>query len=166
MATGAELDRQGRVLVEPDLSLPGHPEIFVLGDLAHVPNRTILAASWRGTRRHSARACVASLIARRLRGEDHAPFRYRDRGSMAVIGRSAAVAQLGRLRLHGFVAWLAWLFIHLMYLVEFENRLLVLMQWGWNYRALKMSTAQELITKNSKSRDQHALCPPQATPKA
>ena len=95
-----------------------------------------------------------TLIARRLRGQETPPFRYRDRGSMAVIGRSAAVAQIGRLRLHSFPAWLVWLFVHLMYLVEFENRLLVLMQWGWNYFTWNRSA--RLITETFQSREEHA----------
>ena len=154
VATGAELDRQGRVIVEPDLSVPGHPEIFVLGDLAHArqPDGRPLPGVAPVAMQQG--AYVVRLIKGRLRGQPTPPFRYRDRGSMAVIGRSAAVAEIGRLRLHGFVAWLAWLFIHLMYLVEFENRLLVLLQWGWNYCTWNRSA--RLITETSKSREEHA----------
>lgn len=149
VATGAELDRQGRVIVEPDLSVPGHPEIFVLGDLAHArqPDGRPLPGVAPVAMQQG--AYVARLIKGRLHGQPSPPFRYRDRGSMAVIGRSAAVARIGRLRLHGFPAWLAWLFIHLMYLVEFRNRLLVLMQWGWNYCTWNRSA--RLITETPKS---------------
>ncbi len=132
-ATGCALDRQGRVLVEPDLSVPGQAEIFVAGDLAHATGAdgqplpgVAPVAMQQG--RHVARAIVA-----RLSGRPTRPFRYFHKGSLATIGRAAAVADFGRLRFGGYPAWLAWLFIHLMYLVEFENRLLVFVQWAWNY---------------------------------
>jgi NADH dehydrogenase len=130
---GAQLDRAGRVLVAPDLSLPGHPEIFVLGDLAHVaapdgkPVPAIAPAAMQ-MGRHAARAVLA-----RLDEQIPAPFRYRDKGTLAVIGRAAAVADLGRLRFSGYAAWLLWLFIHILYLVEFENRVLVFVQWAFSY---------------------------------
>jgi NADH dehydrogenase len=150
-ATGVELDRQGRVVVGPDLSVPGYPEIFVLGDLAHSrqPDGSPLPGVAPVAMQQGAHA--ARLITRRLHGREASPFRYRDRGSMAVIGRSAAVAQTGRLRLHGFPAWLAWLFVHLIYLVEFENRMLVFLQWGWNYFTRNRSA--RLITETAKSRE-------------
>ena len=132
-ATGAELDRQGRVIVTPDLSVRGHPHVFVIGDLAHVPMPGGQPLPGVAPVAMQEGAYVARLISRRLRGLQTGPFRYRDYGSLAVIGRSAAVAQIGPLRLRGFLAWLTWLFVHLMYLVEFENRVLVLIQWGWNY---------------------------------
>jgi len=130
---GAELDRSGRVLVAPDLSVPGHPEIFVLGDLAHVDDRSgkpvpAIAPAAMQMGRHAAR-----VIRARLRGARAPAFRYRDKGSLAVIGRAAAVADLGRLRFTGYPAWLLWLFIHIMYLVEFENRVLVFVQWAFSY---------------------------------
>jgi NADH dehydrogenase len=91
---------------------------------------------------------VAGVIERRLRGEAMPPFHYHDRGSMATIGRSAAVADLGWMHFGGFLAWLAWLFIHLIYLIEFQNRLLVLTQWAWNYvtrnRAARLITGEDL----------------------
>jgi NADH:ubiquinone reductase (H+-translocating) len=130
---GAQLDRSGRVLVAPDLSVPGHPEIFVLGDLTHVagpdgqPVPAIAPAAMQ-MGRYAARAIRA-----RLRGESPRPFRYRDKGTLAVIGRAAAVADLGRLRFSGYPAWLLWLFIHILYLVEFENRVLVFVQWAFSY---------------------------------
>ena len=92
-------------------------------------------------------AYVARTIQRRLRGETSTPFHYWDKGSMAVIGRGAAVAHIGRLRFNGSLAWFAWLFIHLMYLVEFDNRLLVLVQWAWNY--LTWNRGARLITGDS-----------------
>jgi NADH dehydrogenase len=132
-ATGCELDRAGRVVVGPDLSVPGHPEIFVIGDLAHAagadgqPLPGVAPVAMQQGR------YVARLLAARLRGRTPAPFRYLHKGSLATIGRAAAVADFGRVRFGGYPAWLAWLFIHLMYVVEFENRLLVFVQWAWNY---------------------------------
>jgi len=132
-ATAAALDRAGRIVVGVDCAIPTHPEIFVIGDLAHVggidaPPLPGVApvAMQQGT-------YVAKLIAARLAQRTLPPFRYRDPGSMATIGRRLAVAQVGRWKLSGTLAWLAWLFVHLMALVRFENRLLVLMQWGWHY---------------------------------
>jgi NADH:ubiquinone reductase (H+-translocating) len=129
---GAQLDRGGRVTVNPDLTLPGHPEIFVIGDLAHseqdgkpLPGVAQVAIQGGGY--------AARLIRKRLQGETLPPFRYFDKGSLAVIGRAAAVGQIGPLHMSGIVAWLAWLFIHLMYLVEFSNRVLVFIQWGFLY---------------------------------
>jgi NADH:ubiquinone reductase (H+-translocating) len=154
-ATGAQLDRQGRIVVGPDLAVPGHPGILVLGDLAH--------ARQAGDRQPGGQplpglapvamqqgAYAGRLLSRRLQGRETSSFRYRDRGSMAVIGRSAAVAQIRGLRLSGFAAWLAWLFIHLLYLVEFENRLLVLLQWGWSY--VTRNRSARLITGTPGSR--------------
>jgi NADH:quinone reductase (non-electrogenic) len=133
---GVPLDRSGRVLVGPDLTVPGHPEVFVIGDLAafvHDPStggRPLagLAPVAIQMGRHA-----AGSILRMARGESPRPFRYRDKGVMATIGRNAAVAQAGRLRLTGFLAWLAWLFVHIVTLVGFRNRLLVLIEWAWAY---------------------------------
>jgi len=140
---GAELDRRGQVIVNPDCSLPGHPEIFVIGDLAHfeqdgksLPGVAQVAMQEGGY--------VAKLIPQRLRGETPAPFRYFDKGSLAVIGRAAAVAQIGPLHMSGLLAWLTWLFVHLMYLVEFSNRILVFIHWGFLY--LTFSRGARLIT--------------------
>jgi len=139
----ARLDRGGRVFVNPDLSLPGHPEIFVIGDLAHleqdgklVPGVAQVAMQGGGY--------AAKLIQRRLRGETLPPFRYFDKGSLAVIGRAAAVADIRGLHISGLLAWFTWLFVHLMYLVEFSNRVLVFIQWGFLY--LTYSRGARLIT--------------------
>lgn len=141
---GAALDRAGRVIVQPDLSLPGHPEILVVGDLAHLagPDGRPLPGVAQVAMQQGAFA--ARLIAARLRGATLAPFHYRDYGTMATIGRHAAVADLFGVRFSGRLAWLAWLFIHLMQLVQFENRLLVLVQWAWNY--FSYNRAARLIT--------------------
>jgi NADH dehydrogenase len=131
-ALGAPLDRAGRVLVEPDLSVAGHPRVFVVGDLANLTQDGALipgvapAAMQEG--KHAARNVV-----RILRGLPSRPFRYRDKGSLATIGRSAAVANFGRVHLSGAVAWLAWLFIHLLFLIGFRNRALVLFEWAWSF---------------------------------
>jgi NADH dehydrogenase len=142
--TGAALDRAGRVIVEPDCSVPGHPEILVIGDLAHFAHGSTAALPGVAPVAMQQGRYVARLIAARLQGERLPPFRYRDRGSMAVIGRRAAVADIARLRFNGTLAWLTWLFVHLMYLVEFDNRLLVLVQWAWNY--LTWNRGARLIT--------------------
>ena len=131
--TGAPLDRLGRVRVNPDLSVPGHPEIFVIGDLAHCPDEAGNPLPGVAPVAMQQGRYVARLIQARLKNAALPPFRYRDRGSLATIGRAAGVAHLGRLRFSGYFAWLLWLFVHLMYLVEFENRLLVLIEWAYNY---------------------------------
>lgn len=140
---GAELDRTGRVRVSSDCSVPGHPEIFVIGDLAYLeqdgkPLPGVAQVAMQGG------GYVARLIQKRLKGETIPPFRYFDKGSLAVIGRAAAVAQIGRLHLSGLFAWLVWLFVHLMYLVEFSNRVLVFIQWGFLY--LTFNRGARLIT--------------------
>ena len=132
-ALGVPLDRAGRVLVEQDLSIPGHPEVFVIGDLAVFLHQTgkplpgvAQVAIQQG--RHA-----ALNVERRLRGQPTLPFRYRDLGNLAVIGRNAAVADLGRVRLSGFPAWLFWCFVHILKLVGFRNRLIVFVEWAWAY---------------------------------
>jgi len=132
-ATGAETDRAGRVVVLPDMSLPGRPEVFVIGDLASYSHQTGKPLPGLAPVAMQQGRYVADLIQRRLRGEPPRPFHYIDRGTMATIGANSAVADLGWIQLSGYPAWLAWLFIHILYLVEFENRLLVMVQWGWNY---------------------------------
>jgi NADH dehydrogenase len=132
-ATGAAVDRGGRVIVEPDLSLPGHPDIFVIGDLAHAAGKD--GAPLPGVAQVAIQQgrYVAGLIERRLSNKTAAPFRYHDRGNLATIGRGKAVADLGRIRLTGWVAWQIWLFIHLMYLMDVQNQVLVFIQWLWNF---------------------------------
>jgi NADH:ubiquinone reductase (H+-translocating) len=130
---GVETDRQGRILVEPDLSLPWHPEVFVAGDQAHcvgpvgrpLPGLAPVAIQ---QGRH-----IARLILDDLAGKPRQKFHYVDKGQMATIGRSRAVARTGRLSLTGFIAWLAWLLVHIFYLTGFRNRLFVVLSWGWSY---------------------------------
>jgi NADH dehydrogenase len=143
-ATGAAIDRAGRITVESDLSLPGHPEIFVLGDMANCVHQTGKPLPGVAPVAIQQGKFVAKLIACRLTGRTLPEFHYRDLGNLATIGRSAAVAQFGRIHLSGLIAWLLWLFIHLMNLVNFRNRVLVFLQWGWNY--LSYDRSARLIT--------------------
>jgi NADH dehydrogenase len=125
---GAGVDRAGRVSVQADLSLPGRPNVFVVGDLAAVADVPGVAPAAIQMGRHAARMIDADLEAR-----PRSQFRYRDKGSLATIGRARAVADFGRVRFGGFFAWTAWLAIHIFYLIGFRNRLLVLASWAWNY---------------------------------
>ncbi len=149
-ATGAQLDPQGRVQVQPDLTVPGHPELFVIGDLARVPGPDGRPLPGVAQVAMQQGAYAARLITARLAGRRLPAFRYRDWGSMATIGRHAAVADLLGVRFSGFPAWLAWLFIHLMKMVEFSNRLLVLVQWAWSYFTFNRSA--RLITNTAATR--------------
>jgi NADH dehydrogenase len=132
-ATGTAVDRAGRLMVERDLSLPTHSDIFVLGDMANYPHQTGRPLPGVAPVAIQQGRFIARLVDARLRGRGLPTFTYRDRGNMATIGRSAAVADFGKLRFSGFFAWVLWLVIHLLNLVSFRNRLLVLVQWGWNY---------------------------------
>jgi NADH:quinone reductase (non-electrogenic) len=141
---GVPLDRAGRVIVEPDLSIPGHRNIYVVGDLAvftHQGGRPLPGVAPVAVQQaHHA----ALNIRRALKGRSPRPFHYRDLGNLATIGRAAAVADIGGLRLSGWVAWLTWLFVHIMKLVGFRNRVLVLVQWAWAYLTYQRSV--RLIT--------------------
>jgi NADH dehydrogenase len=132
---GVEVDRAGRVIVEPDLSIPGHPEVFVAGDLAAVQRgegkmvpAVAPAANQEGT-------WAAKNILRTVRNQERKPFRYFNKGDLATIGRHRAVADFGSVDFTGVPAWLLWLFVHIMYLVGFRNRVTVLIQWAWAYFA-------------------------------
>jgi len=140
---GAQLDRAGRVIVNADCSVPGHPEIFVIGDLAHLEQDGKLLPGVAQVAMQQG-GYVAGLIQKRLQGHASTPFRYFDKGNLAVIGRASAVAQIGKLHLSGLLAWIIWLFVHLMYLVEFSNRILVFVHWGFLY--LTFSRGARLIT--------------------
>jgi NADH dehydrogenase len=147
-ATGAKLDRGGRIFVEPDLSLPNHPEIFVIGDLANYPHQTGKPLPGTAPVAIQQGRHVANVLRNRIEEKPIPAFRYRDRGNMAIVGRASAVAELGKFRFSGFLAWLMWLFVHLVNLVEFENRVLVLIQWGWYYFA--RNRGARLITGNKR----------------
>ena len=130
---GVPLDRSGRVLVESDLSIPGHPEAFAIGDMCAFPHQTGAALPGVAPVAIQQGRAVADNAMRRLSGQPTRPFRYRDRGNMATIGRAAAVAVVGRFELSGLIAWLAWLLVHIVFLIGFRNRVLVLFEWAWAY---------------------------------
>jgi NADH dehydrogenase len=143
--TGAPIDKAGRIIVEPDLSIPGHPEIFVIGDLANFSHQTGKPLPGVAQPAIQQGRYVAKRITQRLRGEtDYRPFHYFDKGNLATIGRGAAVADLNWAQLSGLPAWLIWIFIHLLYIVQFQNRLLVMLQWGWLY--ISYDRSARLIT--------------------
>ncbi|MGC2330215.1 MAG: NAD(P)/FAD-dependent oxidoreductase [Candidatus Acidiferrales bacterium] len=141
---GAPLDKASRVIVEPDLTVPGHPEIFVIGDLANFSRQTGKPLPGVAQPAIQEGSYAGRAIAARLRGEKISPFHYADRGNLATIGRGAAVADLNWLQLSGFPAWVIWILIHLANIIEFQNRLLVLVQWAWLY--LTYDRSARLIT--------------------
>lgn len=146
-ATGCEIDRSGRPIVEPDLTLKGHPEILVVGDLANFSHQGGWPLPGVAQVAIQQGRYAASAIRARLRGPALASlpaFHYHDRGNMATIGRAAAVVELPWLRFSGLLAWLAWLFVHLLNIVAFQNRLLVMVQWAWSY--LTFNRSARLIT--------------------
>jgi NADH:quinone reductase (non-electrogenic) len=146
---GVPLDRAGRVIVAPDLSVPQHPDIYVIGDLASVQSEgkpvpgIAPAAKQMGTH-------VAKNILRRIRGEQPLAFRYRDYGQLATIGRSAAVAYFGSFKLSGYPAWLAWVVAHIYFLINFRNRLVVMIDWVWAYWTMQRG-ARIVIGKSGRS---------------
>jgi NADH dehydrogenase len=164
---GGARDRTGRIEVLPDLTIPGHPEIAVVGDLAlmheadgsQVPG-VAPAAIQAG--RHAARNVI-----RMVAGEPPLPFRYWDKGLIATIGRAAAVADINRLHVSGLPAWLLWLFVHIFFLIGFRNRVAVVLQWAWSYLTFKRGA--RLITDTAEQwrfiAQRHAPVPPEATPR-
>jgi NADH dehydrogenase len=141
---GAQIDKAGRVVVHPDLSIPQHPEVFVIGDLAALANEkgkmlpgvapvAIQQGKW-----------AAEMIAHDLANQPRVNFHYHDKGSLATIGRAAGVAQIFGVELSGYLAWLAWLFIHILFLIGFRNRLIVMIDWAWAY--LTYERGARLIT--------------------
>jgi len=149
---GASVDRAGRVLVLPDLSISGHPEVFVIGDLAALKDKSGKLLPGVAPVAILEGRYVAKVIRREIQlGKTSSgavaprqPFHYWDKGSLATIGRAAAVAQFGKIHISGFLAWLAWLFIHIFFLIGFQNRVLVLIQWAWSY--LTYERGARLIT--------------------
>ncbi len=133
--TGAERDRAGRVTVEPDLTLPGHPEIFALGDMIRVRGTDGVSVVLPGVAPVAMQQgrYAAKVVRARLQSRHTQPFRYRDKGNLATIGRAAAVADIKGLRLSGFLAWITWLVVHLWYLVGFQNRILVIIRWTFSF---------------------------------
>ena len=130
---GVPLDRVGRVLVESDLSIPGHPEAFVIGDLCAFLHQTGAPLPGLAPVAIQQGRVAAENVLQRLAGQPTRPFHYRDKGSMATIGRAAAVAVIGRVQLSGLTAWVTWLLVHIISLIGFRNRVLVLLQWAWAY---------------------------------
>ncbi|MEX2571859.1 MAG: NAD(P)/FAD-dependent oxidoreductase [Gemmatimonadota bacterium] len=141
---GAPLDRMGRVVVEPDLSIPGHAEVFVVGDLANSTGADGEPLPGLAPVAMQQGAAAGRNIIRIIRGDAAEPFRYRDRGAMATIGRGAAVAEIKKLKLSGFPAWFAWLFVHIFFLIGFRNRIAVMLEWAWSY--LSWQRGARLIT--------------------
>ncbi len=149
-ATGAETDRAGRVVIGPDLTVPNHPEVFVIGDLALARDADGEPLPGMAPVAMQQGKYVARTIVKRFAGETLPPFRYRDLGRMATIGRKAAVVDLGWCRFSGYPAWLFWLFVHIMQLVQFQKRVLVFLQWAWNY--FTFSRTARLITSATRRR--------------
>lgn len=141
---GVPVDRAGRVHVQPDLSLPGHPEVFVIGDLASLNDEKGKMLPGVAPVAIQEGKFVAQTIRRDLRRKPRRKFHYFDKGSLATIGRAAAVADFGRLHISGFFAWLSWLFVHIFFLIGFRNRLIVMIQWAWSY--FTYQRAARLIT--------------------
>jgi NADH:ubiquinone reductase (H+-translocating) len=132
---GAELDRHGRVAVKPDLTLPGHPEVFAIGDMVSVRREDGTPVPLLGVAPVAMQQgrYAAKVVRARLGGQSTGPFHYRDKGNLATIGRARAVADLHVIRLSGFLAWVTWLVVHIWYLIGFQNRLLVLIRWGFSF---------------------------------
>jgi NADH dehydrogenase len=162
-ALGAPVDRAGRVMVNPDLSVPGHREVFVIGDLASLKDKNgkmlpgvAPVAMQEGT-------TAARNIERDLRGEPRHDFQYFDKGNLATIGRAAAVAEFGKIHISGFVAWLSWLFIHIFFLIGFRNRIIVLIQWAWSYftyeRGARLITGDQGLPSWDALRQEHEQSP-------
>jgi NADH dehydrogenase len=147
--TGAECDRAGRVIVEPDLSIKGHSNIFVVGDLANFAHQNGKPLPGVAPVAMQEGEYVAKLVQKRIKGENLPQFNYVDRGSLAMIGQHAAVVDLGFIKLKGFLAWFFWLFIHIYFLIEFDNKLVVMIQWVWNYftrnRGARLITGKEMV---------------------
>jgi NADH dehydrogenase len=161
-ALGAPLDRAGRVVVAQDCSLPGHPEVFVIGDMAaFIPaGQTQPLPGISPVAIQQGRSAARNIL-RDRRGEPRVPFEYFDKGFMATIGRARAVAQLRKLRLWGLPAWLAWVMVHLWYLVGFRNRIVVFLNWIWAYVMFKYSA--RLITGHAAPAQPARPAPPSAT---
>jgi NADH:quinone reductase (non-electrogenic) len=154
--TGAERDRAGRVTVEPDLTLPGHPEVFALGDMVRVKGADGEPVTLPGVAPVAMQQgrYTAGVLRARLHGKHSAPFRYRDKGNLATIGRASAVADIKGLRLSGFLAWAAWLVVHLWYLIGFQNRLLVVIRWSFSFAT--HGRGARLITELAQTDDSDA----------
>jgi NADH dehydrogenase len=160
---GVPLDRSGRVEVSPDLSIPGHPDVFVAGDLARIVQRGAPVPGVAPAAIQAGRAAARNVL-RRARGRRTLPFRYRDKGTLATIGRAAAVGRVAGLELTGLPAWLAWLGVHIAFLIGFRNRVAVLLEWAWSYATF--TRGARLITETAEQRrfehELHGAPPPDA----
>ena len=152
--TGAEADRAGRVTVEPDLTLPGHPEVFAVGDMVRVRDASGEPVALPGVAPVAMQQgrFAAKTVHARLRSRPTPPFRYRDKGNLATIGRAAAVADIKGLKLSGFIAWMTWLLVHIWYLVGFQNRVLVIIRWSISF-ATHGRGARLITTSGDDQRD-------------
>jgi NADH dehydrogenase len=163
--TGAECDRAGRVAVEPDLTLPGRPEVLALGDMVRVRDAGGTPVVLPGVAPVAMQQgrYAAKLVRNRLRNRETSPFHYRDKGNLATIGRATAVADIKGLKLSGFIAWLTWLLVHLWYLVGFQNRVLVFTQWSFSFithgRAARLITGEAAETGSASAAEAEALRP-------
>jgi NADH dehydrogenase len=156
---GVPVDRAGRVLVHPDLSIAGHPEVFVIGDLASLKDKAGKLLPGVAPVAILEGRYVAKVVRHEIHGGAHArssdrkPFHYWDKGSLATIGRAAAVAEFAKIHISGYVAWLAWLFIHIFFLIGFRNRVLVFIQWAWSYftyeRGARLITGRSDLPNNA-----------------
>ncbi|MBD2453895.1 NAD(P)/FAD-dependent oxidoreductase [Nostoc sp. FACHB-87] len=147
--TGVECDRSGRVIVEPDLSIKGYKNIFVVGDLANFSHQNGQPLPGVAPVAKQEGEYVAALIQKRLCGKTLQPFKYTDYGNLAMIGKNSAVVDIGLIKLKGFSAWVFWLLIHIYFLIEFDSKVLVMIQWGWNYltrrRSARLITEKEAL---------------------
>jgi len=145
--TGAQLDKSGRILVNPDLSVPGQPDVFVIGDLANLSSEGKEPLPGVAPVAMQEGKYVAKLILNRLKGEETKPFKYTEKGNLAVIGTNSAVADLGKFKFAGFFAWLIWVFVHIRYLIEFDSKVIILFRWSWNYftrkRGVRLITGED-----------------------
>ncbi|MGE3975251.1 MAG: NAD(P)/FAD-dependent oxidoreductase [Bdellovibrionales bacterium] len=144
------LDKMGRVTIEPTLNIPGHENVYVIGDMAHFPFENGGSLPGLAPVAIQQGQHVAKNILLKIRGRTQLPFRYIDKGSMATIGKSKAILQFGKFKATGFIAWAAWLFVHIFYLVGFKNKFFVFIQWAWNYITFKKG-ARLIVAKEWKS---------------
>src|SRR5260370_41130577 len=141
----AALDRAGRVIVDPDLTVPGAEGVFVIGDRAYIKSDGRPVPGLSPAAMQEGRHAAKNLV-RIIRAEPTLPFRYWDKGTLATIGKAAAVGDIGKLRVSGLVAWLMWLFVHIFFLIGFRNRFIVMIEWAWTY--LRNDRGARLITGN------------------
>ena len=155
-SSGGEVDRVGRVLVEPDLSVKGHQNVFVAGDLACFTHQTGKPLPGTAPVAMQQGRYLAKLIRGELQGKPRTPFHFADKGQMATIGRSRAIVEVGKLKLAGFTAWLLWLVVHIYYLTGFQNRLFVVLKWAWSYLSFRRG-ARLIVSKEWRFHPHHIM---------